>query len=176
VIVEVRGRNHLVVKREEILEIYRSVNENLSSVQGRPTQPTVATVVTLKEAGKIKIYCHFYLSQDRVGVLYQKEGEIDPRSYEERRREVLEEVESMGFIMNNVGFRALPEVEQERILKTYPVFGGRFSEENEGGEEKGEEKDPETILVLEEGESPPQERSSVDSKIWEIFFRVMGSL
>lgn len=157
---------------QEILEIYRSVNENMMSYGEFSSQLADAFVVGCREQGKISLYVYYYLYEAQRGLLFQESEPLTPKNYAEKRKEILESIEAMGFIMNNVGYRNLPDAEREKVLSILSVFGK--------SPEKGEEgtKDPETILILEEEEKVESKPKflQLDENLWGVLFRALASL
>jgi len=155
----------------EILEIYRSVNENMMSFGEFPTQLADAFLVGCREKTKISLYVYYYLHEAKKGLLFEETDPLTPRNYAEKRREILDSIEAMGFIMNNLGYRNLPPLEQKKLLSSLAIFTG-FVEKEEGSVQK----DPETILILEEEKqeekpSPPR----LDPNLWGVLFRALAS-
>jgi hypothetical protein len=155
----------------EILEIYRSVNENMMSFGEFPTQLADAFLIGCREKEKISIYVYFFLHEANKGLLFEETESLTPKNYAEKRREILESIEAMGFIMNNLGYRNLPPQEQKNLLTILSIFTGS------GGErEEAEKKDPETILILEEEKQEEKQPSpKFDANLWGVLFRALAS-
>lgn len=202
---QVDGADRVDVAQDEVLEVYRSINENLMSADGHPSQPSLASVVGVKESGsgRVRIFVHYFLLEDRVGILYEEEDEVSPKSYAGKRDEAIESVESMGFILDNMQFRSLDEDERQRAFETLAAFGARPGEtetgtgaeaSDEAGDEELEEAeideegddappadDPETILILEDDEEQEEKPAAEagdglgDPELWRVFFRMIAS-
>lgn len=199
------AEDHLDPSLVEVLEVWRSINENLIGAEGHPTQSGLATVVGVRRQGRVELYVHYWLSQSQVGLLYREEDAVTPASYALLRDRAVADLEAMGFIVDNAQFRALDQAGRARLFAT-PVFGGGvaaadLAEAVLDGEDiedveavtafAVDDGDPETILVLDETSAvsvPPAPASvtasprggrafpELDSDSWKVFFRMIASL
>lgn len=198
--------SHIDPARFEILEVWRSINENLVGAEGYPSQLGLATVVAARSNGRIGLYVHYWLIEDRVGLLYREQATITPQNYAHLRDEAVAQLEAMGFIVDNAQYRAIGEAGRERLKQTLPVFGGGPAAQASAEPEADDElelvdadddvleeveavsvfvaPEPESILLLDE-DAPP---TAVGSKAgqgafpqlgqdsWKVFFRMIASL
>jgi hypothetical protein len=158
--------DHLDPNACEVLEVWRSINENLVGAEGYPTQNGLASVIGVRRREQIELYVHYWLSESKVGLLYREDEPITPANYATLRDHAVGELEAMGFIVDNAQYRTLDTAARERVLAAMPVFGGGAAaapesavlvdDENEIEDVEAvtafaiEDDDPETILVLDE--------------------------
>lgn len=191
--------------RFEILEVWRSINENLVGAEGHASQLGLATVVGARSNGRIGLYVHYWLIEDRVGLLYREDATITPQNYAHLRDEAVAQLEAMGFIVDNAQYRAIDEAGREHLKQTLPAFGGGPAVEAAPEPEAADEleladadddaleeveavtafvaPEPETILLLDEDAPPTAVRSQagqgafpqLDPDSWKVFFRMIAS-
>jgi len=198
VIERVSNRNFLEFEPEHVLEVYRSINENLASVEGHAMQMSTVTIVGARHGQKIGLFLHYWLTEDRLGVVYRETDPLTPKNYAQYRDEALASCEAMGFILDNAGYRSLSEEQRKRLVADSPAFGGGpaaepvavaeseadgAAAESEPTTAEFDADDPETILVLEEQSEqieaphvPSGEVAMLGNDQWTVFFRLMASL
>ncbi len=168
---------------DQVLEIYRSSNQNLMSAESYPSQASEATVVGCQVNDKIRLFVHYFLYDDNVGLLYQEDEPISPNSYGAQRDFAVESVESLGFLMENFQFGQMTEQEKRESMAKLPVFGGHGRHVAELDSTTRME-DPETILILDDEPDPHDvampslgrlEGIQLDQDSWKVLFRFIAS-
>ncbi|RMF15720.1 MAG: hypothetical protein D6761_07360, partial [Candidatus Dadabacteria bacterium] len=108
-----------------IVELHRSINENLMSAESYPTQHSEATIVITRDSQGVKLFVHYHLYDDDVGLLYQETDPITRDNFAMIRDMAIQSVEAMGFILERIDVRSLPEQDRLDLLARLPAFGGR---------------------------------------------------
>lgn len=155
--------DHLDLKPHEVLEVFRSINENMMSAESYPTQLSEAAVIGARRGDRIRIFVHYYLAEDKVGLLYGETDSVTVDTYQAMRNAAIDSVEAMGFLLENLNFRKRNAAEQARILAELPAFGGTAARVRIGGvtasvPDAASEvataaaADPETIFILDDEE------------------------
>ncbi len=173
--------DHLDPDTCEVLEVWRSINENLIGAEGYPTQNGLASVVGVRRRDQVELYVHYWLSQSGVGLLYREDEPVTPARYAGLRDQAVGELEAMGFIVDNAQYRTLDPSAREHILTSLPVFGGgaaatpepidsvETDAEIEDVEAETafaiEDGDPETILVLDESSAVSDPSDSTNDPV-----------
>ncbi|HWV37464.1 MAG TPA: hypothetical protein VN033_03195 [Vulgatibacter sp.] len=109
--------------RESVASIAESVNHPHVGVPGREAQPTSGFVVGLRnEDGTYAIYVYLWLTRTRESVIYgMNDRRLHADEYAAAQNEAFQFCESMGFIMEGLGYRNLaPEVQEELLAKLPP--------------------------------------------------------
>lgn len=168
------GQSVLDASKLEVLEVWASINENMMTAEHYTTQLASASVIGVREDGEIRLYVHYWLIDDRVGLLYVETDPLSPANYAESRDEAVASVESMGFIVDSVRIRDMEPEDRQQKLAAMPAFGGAPAGEGDDGEAElediemvdddtassivdleadPEDMDPETILILDADDS-----------------------
>ena len=113
----------LPVTKEQVLAVYHSLNQPHLAVPGRKAGPAQAFVVALQGPTGYGIFIYLYLpNTDECATYVSDRRSFPPDQYAQEEAEAMAFMESMGFMVDNLNFHALPPAEQERLLKTLPVF------------------------------------------------------
>ncbi len=149
--------SNIVADKNRIIEIFRSVNDSQVQIPGFDSQNSSSFVVSLTENGEIKIYIFLFLKESLKGIVYTTDEKIKKNNYVDMRNDAIFFLESMGFMLENMDFRKLPDEEKDRIIKTLPLFVADLSQlaEDKKGEEEndpGDESDEAEIVVEEREE------------------------
>lgn len=113
----------LPASREQVLALYQSINSPHLAIPGKPAGPAQAFVLGLRGGSGFAVFIYLYLSEAQDCAVYVPgRRTASPEDYQQDEAEALGFVESMGFMMDNANFRALPPPRQDELLKTLPVF------------------------------------------------------
>lgn len=109
--------------KEQVVQLYQSLNQPHLAVPGRKAGPATAFVLGLRGPSGFAVFVYLYLADSGECAVYvPSNGTVPSERYQSEESEALGFVESMGFIMDNLNFRARPGEEQETMIKTLPVF------------------------------------------------------
>ncbi len=118
------GRTSLGVHPDAVVAIIESINNPNVSVPGYQTEPTKAFIVgarTSQQGFTAYIYMHL-LDTNSVAIFAPDSSEVPLDQYPHLEAEAIHFVESMGFMLDNMNFRARSADEQARLAATLPVF------------------------------------------------------
>jgi Tfp pilus assembly protein PilF len=109
--------------KEQVVQLYQSLNQPHLAVPGRSAGPATAYVLGLRGPSGFAVFVYLYLSDSGECAVYvPTSGTVPADRYQSEEAEALGFVESMGFIMDNLNFRGRPPDEQETFIRTAPVF------------------------------------------------------
>ncbi|MDP3504302.1 MAG: social motility TPR repeat lipoprotein Tgl [Myxococcales bacterium] len=109
--------------KEQVVQLYQSLNQPHLAVPGRSAGPATAYVLGLRGPSGFAVFVYLYLSDaGQCAVYVPTNGTVAADKYQAEEAEALGFVESMGFIMDNLNFRGRPPDEQETIIRSAPVF------------------------------------------------------
>jgi hypothetical protein len=113
----------LPASREQVLSVHQSINSPHLAIPGKQAGPAQAFIATLRGSSGLAAFVYLYLADVGDCAVYAPERRgVPPHELPAQESEALAFVESMGFMMDNLNFTALPLEDQERLLKTLPVF------------------------------------------------------
>lgn len=113
----------LPANRDQIVAVYQSINQPNLMVPGKKAGPAQAFIVGLRGSAGLSIFVYLHLPQTQDCAVYVPERRnLSAGDYAAEESEAHAFVESMGFMMDNLNFRALPAAQQDQLLKTLPVF------------------------------------------------------
>ena len=139
------------VTKNNIIEIYRSVNDSQVQIPGYESQNSSSFVVSFTKSGEIKIFVFIFLKRDLQGIIYSTDEKIKKNNYVDMRNEAIFFLESMGFMLENMDYRKLPDEEKNKIINSLPPFLDDLSELGEkknNEDESGEDEDEEDLEVV----------------------------
>lgn len=109
--------------KEQVVQLYQSLNQPHLAVPGKRAGPATAYVLGLRGPSGFAVFVYLYLSDSGECAVYvPSNGTVSAERYQSEEAEALGFVESMGFIMDNLNFRGRPADEQETFIRTAPVF------------------------------------------------------
>lgn len=120
------GLTQIPATRESVLSLHESINMPLVSIPNIGTAPTQAFVLGLRnDTGSYSVMVVLRQTDNDANLVYVS----DPRTltaeqYRFEESEGLRFVESMGFLMNDHGYRALAPERQRELLERTPIFVG----------------------------------------------------
>jgi hypothetical protein len=118
------GRNALGIGPERIIAIIESINAPAVALPELGTEPTKAWLVgCLTPMGRACIVCYFLQTQSNRPVSYvSNPPEVPLETYSALEAESIQYVESMGFMLDNLNFRARSPHEQAQLVEVLPFF------------------------------------------------------
>lgn len=109
--------------KEQVVQLYQSLNQPHLAVPGRKAGPATAFLLGLRGPSGFAVFVYLYLADSGECAVYvPSSGTVPSERYQAEESEALGFVESMGFIMDNLNFRARPGEEQDSMIRTLPVF------------------------------------------------------
>jgi hypothetical protein len=113
----------LPANRDQVLALHQSINSPHVVVPGKRAGPAQAFIVGLRRPVGVGVFVYLYFNETQECAVYVPERHGVPgEDLSAEESDALAFVESMGFIMDNLNFRALAQEEQERLLRTLPPF------------------------------------------------------
>ena len=113
----------LPASREQVLELYQSINSPHLAIPGKPAGPAQAFVLGLRGSGGFAVFIYLYLSEAQDCAVYVPGRRAASQDdYQQDEAEALAFVESMGFMMDNAHYASLSTAQQDELLKSLPVF------------------------------------------------------
>jgi len=115
---------------EQVVAIIESINTPRVALGQGPPERTQAYIIGVRQPDNtFTVYLYWDLLQSGVGVFYTTEPRTIPLAqYPVVEAAAIEHVESLGFMVDNLKFRRLPQAEQHALLERIPAFHERASE------------------------------------------------
>ncbi len=115
---------HVQTRREWIVAIIEAINSPFVAAPGRSLEAAKAWIVgVLNTTQKFSIYVYLFFQDSSESLVFLHDPpEVTKDDYHATELEALQFVESMGFMVDNMNFRALSPEAQDRVLQTLPVF------------------------------------------------------
>jgi hypothetical protein len=109
--------------REQVLAFFQSINQPHVVIPGKQAGPAQAYIVGLRSQAGLNALVYLYLGDANDCAVYtSSQRNVGPDQYSKLEAEAVSFVESMGYMMDNMNFTALPYPEQEDLMRTLPVF------------------------------------------------------
>ncbi len=113
----------LPAARDQVVALYQSINSPHLAIPGKQAGPAQAFIVGLKGSQGLSVFVYLFLPQSADCAVYVSDRRtLSAEEFPDEENEALGFVESMGFIMDNMNFRALPPQDQENLMKALPLF------------------------------------------------------
>ena len=118
------GRLSLGVPPENVVAIIESINTPNISIPELGTEPTKAYLVGfVTPAGAYGIFCYLLFLETNVPIIYiSNPQEVPYEQYGILEGDAIQFAESMGFMLDNLNFRAQPPDIQQRLVGELPFF------------------------------------------------------
>jgi hypothetical protein len=118
------GHNALGIGPERIIAIIESINAPAVALPELGTESTKAWLIgCLTPMGRACIVCYFLQTQSNRPVSYvSNPPEVALDAYSALEAESIQYVESMGFMLDNLNFRARSPHEQAQLVEVLPFF------------------------------------------------------
>lgn len=132
--------------KEQVVQLYQSLNQPHLAVPGRKAGPSAGYVLGLRGPSGFAVFVYLHMPDSGECAVYvPSNGTVAAEQYQSEESEALGFVESMGFIMDNLNFRGRPIDEQDTMIRTLPVFqreppmggGGGAAAANNGSDKAG---------------------------------------
>lgn len=109
--------------KEQVVQLYQSLNQPHLAVPGRKAGPAQAYVLGLRGPSGYAVFVYLHLGDSAECAVYvPSNGTVPPDKYQSEEAEALGFTESMGFIMDNLNFRGRPADEQDALIRDLAVF------------------------------------------------------
>jgi hypothetical protein len=113
----------LPATREQVVALHQSINQPHLAIPGKQAGPAQAFIVGLRGSAGFAVFVYLYLPEAGDCAVYVSDRRnLSPEEYGGEEAEALGFVESMGFILDSMNFRGLPQAQQDEMVKTLPVF------------------------------------------------------
>ncbi len=113
----------LPANRDQIVSLYQSINSPHLAIPGKQAGLAQAFILGLRGSGGLAAFVYLYLAENADCAVYiPDKRNLSAEDFASQEQDALGFVESMGFIMDQVNFRALPVADQDELLRTLPVF------------------------------------------------------
>ncbi|MGA9524738.1 MAG: social motility and stimulation tgl protein [Myxococcaceae bacterium] len=113
----------LPANRDQIVSLYQSINSPHLAIPGKQAGLAQAFIVGLRGSGGMAAFVYLFLAESADCAVYVPDKRnLSVEEFAGQEQDALGFVESMGFIMDQVNFRALPTADQDELLRTLPVF------------------------------------------------------
>ena len=118
------GRLSLGVPPENVVAIIESINSPNISIPELGTEPTKAFLVgCVTPSGSYCIFCYLLFMDTNVPIIYiSNPPEVPFEQYGDLEAGAIQFAESMGFMLDNLNFRAQPPDVQVRMVNELPFF------------------------------------------------------
>lgn len=118
------GRLSLGVGPESVVAVIESINTPNISIPELGTEPTKAYLVGVATpAGGFAIFCYLLMLDSNVPIIYiSNPPEVPFEQYGMLEGDAIQFAESMGFMLDNLNFRAQPPDVLGRLVDSLPFF------------------------------------------------------
>ena len=118
------GHSVLAIAPERIVAVIESINTPNIAIPETGTEPTKAWLVgCLTPNGGASIFCYLLMLDTNRPILYMANPpEVSLDQYSWLENESIQFVESMGFMLDNLSFRARGAQEQQAMLESFPFL------------------------------------------------------
>lgn len=113
----------LPASRDHVASLHVSINTPHLAVPGKQAGSAQAFIVGLRGSQGFGVFVYLHLSASHDCAVYvPQRRNVGSEEFQAQEADALAFVESMGFIMDNLNFRARSPEEQEELLRNSPVF------------------------------------------------------
>ncbi len=113
----------LPASRDQVVSVFQSINQPHLAVPGKQAGPAQAYILGLRGSSGLSVFVYLFLAETLDCAVYVPERRnLTPEAYGEAEADAHAFVESMGFMMDNLNFRALPVADQDALMRSLPVF------------------------------------------------------
>jgi hypothetical protein len=113
----------LPASRDHVASLQASLNAPHLAVPGKQAGGAQAFIVGLRGTQGFGVFIYLYLADSQDCAVYvPQRRNVAAEEFQAQEGDALAFVESMGFMMDNLNFRARTPAEQDELLKTLPVF------------------------------------------------------
>jgi hypothetical protein len=112
--------------REQVAALFQSINAPHVAIPGRRAGPAQAFIACLRSTQGFTVTIYLWLSESHDCAVYLTERVAQtPEDYRTLQTDALAFVESMGFMMDNLNYRALASERQTEVLGSLPMYRSR---------------------------------------------------
>ena len=112
--------------REQVAALFQSINAPHVAIPGRRAGPAQAFIACLRSTQGFTVTIYLWLSESQDCAVYLTERVAQtPEDYRTLQTDALGFVESMGFMMDNLNYRALASDRQIEVLGSLPMYRAR---------------------------------------------------
>lgn len=113
----------LPASRDHVASLHVSINTPHLAVPGKQAGSAQAFIVGLRGTQGFGVFVYLFLSASSDCAVYvPQRRNVGADEFQAQESDALAFVESMGFIMDNLNFRARPPEAQDELIRTSPVF------------------------------------------------------
>jgi hypothetical protein len=118
------GRTSIGVGPDRIIAVIESINAPNIAIPDVGTERTKAWLIgCITPSGGACVFCYLLLTESNRPILYiSNPAEVALDSYAVLEHQSIQFVESMGFLLDNLNFRARPPQEMAMLVATLPFF------------------------------------------------------
>ncbi len=118
------ARTSLPLSPDRVLALVASLNAPNIVAANLPVEPTRAYICAHREgADRVGVSIYLHCVDSEKGTFYRHEEGLLPKSrYDEVMAEALAFAESLGFMMDDLGFRDLAPARQRELIEESPLF------------------------------------------------------
>lgn len=146
------GHNSLGIGPEQIVAVIESINTPNIAIPDMGTEPTKAYLVgCMTPGGGAAIFCYLLMLDTNRPVVYlSNPPEVTLDQYAWLENESIQFVESMGFMLDNLGFRSREPDDQLHLVEGFPFLYEQQSRM------AGSLPESSASMALPEEETPPE--------------------
>lgn len=113
----------LPATRDQVTLLQQSINSPHVVIPGKPASTAQAFIVGLRRPQGFSISIYLYLENAGDCAVYvSDQPNLKPDAFAQVEAEAVGFVESMGFFMDTLNFRAMSPQDQDELIRTLPVF------------------------------------------------------
>ena len=121
--------------REQLAALFQSINAPHVAIPGKRAGPAQAFIACLRSTQGFTVSIFLWLSESQDCAVYLTDRVAQtPEDYRTLQTDALAFVESMGFMMDNLNYRALPPERQTEVLGSLPVYRTKSNTTTTSGE------------------------------------------
>ena len=129
--------------REQLAALFQSINAPHVAIPGRRAGPAQAFIACLRSTQGFTVNVYLWLSESQDCAVYLTDRVAQtPEDYRTLQTDALAFVESMGFMMDNLNYRALPPERQTEVLGSLPMYRSRNASPATSSGEKPQQLSP----------------------------------
>lgn len=116
--------DHIPAKRGHVMSLFESINQPVVNIPNQGTAPTGAFILgTRNDRGEFAVFVYLFQPETRAVLVYRSDPRaLDAEQFPREEAEAVRFVESMGFMIDDVGFKGLDPAEQESVMARTPLF------------------------------------------------------
>lgn len=112
--------------REQLAALFQSINAPHVAIPGKRAGPAQAFIACSRSTQGFTVSVYLWLSESQDCAVYLTDRVAQtPEDYRTLQTDALAFVESMGFMMDNLNYRALPPERQTEVLVSLPMYRSR---------------------------------------------------